>query len=57
MECYIYPAGGHGRTLGSMINFLDSSMKVNFIDDAYDEISLDKQAKVIKESGSEVLLA
>lgn len=57
MEYYIYPAGGHGRTLGSMICFLDSLAKVNFIDDAYEEISLEKQAKAIKESGSEVLLA
>ena len=57
MEYYIYPAGGHGKTLCSMINFLDSSVKINFIDDAYDEISLKKQAEAILKSGSEVLLA
>ncbi|MDD6055305.1 MAG: hypothetical protein SOW25_02985 [Helicobacter sp.] len=57
MQYYIYPKGGHGRTLGEMIKFLDSSVDIKFIDDYYKDISLQTQKEEILKSGAKVLLA
>lgn len=57
MRYFIYPKGGHGRTLAEMIKFLDHSVEIAFIDDYYAEISLKAQKEEILRSGDKVLLA
>lgn len=57
MRYFIYPKGGHGRTLAEMIKFLDQSVEIAFIDDYYAEISLKAQKEEILKSGDKVLLA
>lgn len=57
MRYFIYPKGGHGRTLGEMVKFLERSAEITFIDDYYPEISLKQQKDEILRSGDKVLLA
>ncbi|MBD5165442.1 hypothetical protein [Helicobacter sp.] len=57
MRYFIYPRGGHGRTLGEMLKFLDSNIEICFIDDSYAEISLESCKNEILSSGDKVLLA